>query len=72
MNKRNEKNQRHGPWEKYWVNGQLYWKGTYLNGIHHGLWESYRDNGKLLYKGSFINGIQIGYWIENNKTLFYL
>ena len=72
MNQRNKYGNRDGNWEDHYFNGQLSYKGSYLNGIHHGLWESYRDNGKLLYKGSFINGIQIGYWIENNKTLFYL
>jgi antitoxin component YwqK of YwqJK toxin-antitoxin module len=72
MNQRNKYGNRDGNWEDHYFNGQLSYKGTFLNGEPDGPWESYRDNGKLLYKGSFINGIQIGYWIYQYETEFHL
>jgi antitoxin component YwqK of YwqJK toxin-antitoxin module len=43
----NENNQPHGYWEHYFSNGQLYYKGNYVNGNRHGYWEYYWGNGKL-------------------------
>jgi len=51
---RNEKGERHGYWEFYYVNGQLWCKGNYLNGKLHGYWEYYYTNGKLMYKIYYI------------------
>ena len=68
----NDKGQPHGLWESYWNNGQLYYKGTYLNGKRHGHWEQYWGDGKLSYKGTYLNGKRIGYWILDDKTLFYV
>ena len=56
MNNYNENNQRHGPWEDYWSNGQIFWKGDYLNGNKNGLFETYFDNGQLYWKGKYKNG----------------
>jgi antitoxin component YwqK of YwqJK toxin-antitoxin module len=74
MNKLNDKNQRHGYWETYWSNGQLWYKGNYINGYKDGYWESYYSNGQLKSKGNYINGNEIGYWINNinYKTEFHL
>ena len=47
MNKYNEQGQKHGPWEKYWNNGELMYKKNYLNGKLHGPWEKYYRNGEL-------------------------
>jgi antitoxin component YwqK of YwqJK toxin-antitoxin module len=43
----NEKGERHGYWEQYWGNGQLWYKGNFVNGSRHGCWEYYCPNGKL-------------------------
>ena len=43
----NENNQPHGYWEHYFSNGQLYYKGNYVNGNRHGYWE-YNYNGELI------------------------
>jgi antitoxin component YwqK of YwqJK toxin-antitoxin module len=71
MNQRNENNKKHGYWEFYHRNGNLWRKGSNINGLRHGPWESYWANGKLWYKGNYINGNRIGFWIYENKTEFY-
>jgi len=50
----NENNQRHGYWEEYHSNGQLWHKGNYVNGKEHGYWEGYYDNGDLKNKTYYI------------------
>jgi antitoxin component YwqK of YwqJK toxin-antitoxin module len=58
----NDKGQRHGYWEVYYDNGQLYFKGDYVNGQRHGYSEEYHPNGKLEYKGNYVNGKKHGHW----------
>ncbi len=62
MNKRINKGEKHGYWERYYPNGNLNFKGYFNNGKTHGLWESYYQNGDLMYKGSYINDERIGLW----------
>ena len=40
----------------YYVNGQLFSKGTYKDGKEDGQWEYYHDNGKLFYKDIYKDG----------------
>ncbi len=61
MNQFNEKNQRHGYWEIYYLNGKLAAKGTYINHKRHGYWEEFLVNGQLYWKGYFDNDKRIGY-----------
>jgi antitoxin component YwqK of YwqJK toxin-antitoxin module len=71
----NNQDQPHGYWESYWSNGQLRYKGNYINGKEDGYWEVYHSNGQLRYKGNYINGIKDGLWIENwddKQIEFYL
>jgi antitoxin component YwqK of YwqJK toxin-antitoxin module len=56
MNEYNEQGQQHGPWEKYYRNGKLWYKGSFINGQRHGLWEDYYPNDNLYYKGNYVNG----------------
>ena len=58
----NEQGELHGYWESYYDNGQLDYKGNYVNGNRHGYWEDYYDNGQLSSKGNYLNGEQHGYW----------
>ena len=73
INLYNEKGERHGYWESYWSNGQLWYKGNYVNGQRHGYFESYYDNGQLMYKGDYVNGNRHGYWESyyDNGQLYY-
>jgi antitoxin component YwqK of YwqJK toxin-antitoxin module/GH24 family phage-related lysozyme (muramidase) len=51
-----------GYWEHYWDNGQLFTKGSYVNGRKDGYWEIFYDNGELDSKGKYVNGEIEGYW----------
>ena len=59
---KNNKGQRHGLWEWYHSNGNLYYKCNYVNDEAHGLWKSYYTNGTLWLKGSYVNGKRNGIW----------
>ena len=49
LNKRplNHIGQVHGYWEAYHPNGNLWYRGKYLNGQRHGYCETYYDNGTI-------------------------
>ena len=46
----NKHNQRHGWWKQYYSNGNLAYKGNYINGIPDGCWVRYHQDGMLIYK----------------------
>ena len=50
INLYNDKGKEHGYWEGYYSNGQLLYKGNYVNGKQHGYWEWYYSNGQLKSK----------------------
>lgn len=50
----NDKGQAHGYWEVYWDNGNLSYKGNYINVKKHGCWEWYYNNGKPRLKEFYI------------------
>ena len=50
----NEKGERHGYWESYYSNGQLKYKGNFVNGKQHGYWEYYYYDGQLKEKTYYI------------------
>ena len=62
MNQRNDKGQKHGPWETYYSNGDLDIRNQYLNGLAHGPSESYWSNGRLYYKAEWRMNNKIGFW----------
>ena len=68
---KNEKGEEHGYWEVYYFNGQLGYKGNYINGKEDGYWELYQRDGSLMFKGNYVNGKKIGFWIESDKKYFY-
>ena len=61
-NQLNEKGHRHGYWIRHYDNGQVWYKGNYVNDNRDGYWEEYYPNGQLWFKGNFINGKKDGYW----------
>ena len=74
MNQYNDKGQRHGPWERYWSNGNPWYKTNYINGNEHGLCEDYYcSNGNLSYKANYVNGKEHGLserYSSNGKLYF--
>ena len=56
MNEYNEQGEPNGPWEEYYSNGKLYWRGNYVNGKASGLFERYWSDGNLWYKKNYVNG----------------
>jgi hypothetical protein len=53
---------KEGYWEEYRSNGNLWVKGSYVNGKEDGYWEVYYDNGRLMSKGNYKDGDREGYW----------
>jgi antitoxin component YwqK of YwqJK toxin-antitoxin module len=45
-----------GPFRRYHDNGQLWWKGTYKDGVEEGPIETYHENGQLKSKGTLRDG----------------
>ena len=72
-NQTNQYGNPNGYWETYYGNGELSYKGNYVNGIRHGYWEDYYSNGQLCYKGNYVNGNRHGYWeyYHDNGQLCY-
>lgn len=66
MNGYNDKGEKHGPWEEYYSNGNLYYKENYINGKLHGLREYYRANEKPMYKVNYVNGKRHGLYEDYN------
>lgn len=57
LNRYNRNGDKHGLWEHYFENGNLYSIGLYKNGEEEGYWEYYYDNGQLHSKLFNQNGI---------------
>lgn len=50
----NNKGEPHGYWEYYYHNGNLWYKGNFINRKQHGYWEFYLTNNELKSKEYFI------------------
>jgi antitoxin component YwqK of YwqJK toxin-antitoxin module len=62
MNQYNNIREKHGYWEKYHSNGNIWYKGNYINGKLNGYWENYYTNGNIWYTGNYINSKRISNW----------
>ena len=62
-----------GKVEKYNKDGELLYKGEYLNGDKYGMWEEYNDSGILIFKGKYVFGKKNGkaeeYDVKINQTI---
>jgi len=47
---------RDGPWELYYQDGALSWKGNFRAGPLHGPWAAYYENGQLQQTGTYSGG----------------
>lgn len=57
----NKNAKKEGPWIRYRKNGQLWYKGTYKDGLEEGPWVVYHENGTLNPKwtGTFKEGKKV-------------
>ena len=64
--------EKHGLFEQYYKNGQLFITGYYENGQREGLWEEYRESGLLMKKVNYKNGQREGRFEQyhNNGQLY--
>jgi antitoxin component YwqK of YwqJK toxin-antitoxin module len=67
-NKRNRKGRCNGYWEEYFPNGNLYYRGNFIDGKEEGFCENYHDNGQLWRKGNYKNANPEGLWEYYNKN----
>lgn len=68
MNKCNDKGEPHGYWENYHPNGQLHYKGNYLNGKRHGYWET--EFYEVNYHNGIFHGDYKSYWDPDKKRIY--
>jgi hypothetical protein len=54
--------ERHGPWQAWHDDGQLWEAGTYYEGEEHGLWEWWYANGQPQARGEYDEGRRVGPW----------
>jgi len=67
----NNKGELHGYCESYYSDGQLWWKGVFVNGYRHGYCEFYWDgNVNKKYTGYFLGANLISN--DNEKGYCYI
>ena len=68
---RNENGFAHGYWERYHHNGNLWFKGEFINGKRHGQWEDYFENGNPFLKSEYLKGERIGFckWYNSDSSI---
>ncbi len=54
MNQFDDKGYAHGYWETYWDNGNLYWRGNFINSMFSGKFEWYNNDGKIIEKEFYL------------------
>lgn len=67
LHPRNDKGQPHGYHQQYLDDGQLYYKGAYVDGRQHGPWYINNTHLSKELKGNFIHGTQFGLWLLYDK-----
>jgi hypothetical protein len=60
--------ERHGPWQAWHDDGQLWESGTYYQGEEHGLWEWWYENGQPQARGEYDEGQRVGPWTYNHEN----
>ena len=68
INRKNDSNQRSGPWRSFYPSGQLEWEGFYQKGKKHGIFKYYNKKGKV----RDIRKIDNGKRLENSEDLMVL
>jgi antitoxin component YwqK of YwqJK toxin-antitoxin module len=57
-----------GSYERFYVNGQVELKGSYLDGYRNNLWQKFYPDGELEYTGYYKNGRKIRTWFYYYPT----
>jgi antitoxin component YwqK of YwqJK toxin-antitoxin module len=57
-----------GEWITKYKNGQINFKGKYVNGKQVGDCTYYFENGKIHFKGSYLDGLKDGEWVAYFDT----
>lgn len=63
---------RHGTWQAWHEEGQLWEAGSYYLGKPHGLWEWWYENGEPQARGDYDEGLHVGPWTyfhENGQVM---
>ena len=69
INKYNEKGNKHGYWETYYTNGNLWCRGNYVDGLLDRFWEVYLYSGVIGHKGCYVNSKRQFYWENFNEKV---
>jgi antitoxin component YwqK of YwqJK toxin-antitoxin module len=56
------------PEEARYANGNLKFRGAYVDGQMHGEWAFFRTDGSLMRSGAFDHGTQTGVWRTYDRT----
>ena len=57
-----------GQWVTKYKNGQVSFKGKYVNGKQEGDCVYYFENGKIRFQGSYLSGLKTGEWVAYFDT----
>ena len=67
----NGKGQAHGNWEVYYTNGQLHFKGLFVDDDVQGYYESYDLGGDLILKCHMFDREVYGYCKHYNEISYH-
>jgi antitoxin component YwqK of YwqJK toxin-antitoxin module len=67
----NDKNQAHGYWEVYYPNGNLHFKGLFVNSHVVGPYEAFYEKGGFIIKANFFNGKTYGFCEHLENKMYY-
>ena len=56
--------EKEGKWEAFYLTGEKYFEGNYLNNKKEGKWHYYHKNGRLWKTGEYNNDNEVGVWLE--------
>lgn len=59
---------RNGPWQRWFDNGKMWSKGSYVNDELDGEYEMNYPDGKAKLRGLYKQGMRMGVWIDFNEN----
>ncbi len=52
----------------HYPNGNVRFRGSYIDDVMHGAWEFFRADGSLMRTGTFDRGRQVGTWRTYDRS----